>query len=77
MGRITTLLSIWIVSFVIGFVGWMMYPQISSLLSGLAPILLGIVDAQITNAEMAGFATSIVSVVIVLVWANRTKNNRF
>ena len=77
MGRITTLLSIWIVSFVIGFVGWMMYPQISSLLSGLAPILLGIVDAQITNAVMAGFATSIVSVVIVLVWANRTKNNRF
>ena len=77
MGRITTLLSIWIVSFVIGFVGWMMYPQISSLLSGLAPILLGIVDAQITNAAMAGFATSIVSVVIVLVWANRTKNNRF
>ena len=77
MGRITTLLSIWIVSFVIGFVGWMMYPQISSLLSGLAPILLGVVDAQITNAVMAGFATSIVSVVIVLVWANRTKNNRF
>ena len=77
MGRTTTLLSIWIVSFVIGFVGWMMYPQISSLLSGLAPILLGIVDAQITNAVMAGFATSIVSVVIVLVWANRTKNNRF
>ena len=77
MGRITTILSIWIVSFVIGFVGWMMYPQISSLLSGLAPILLGIVDAQITNAAMAGFATSIVSVVIVLVWANRTKNNRF
>ena len=77
MGRITTLLSIWIVSFVIGFVGWMMYPQISSLLSGLAPILLGVVDAQITNAAMAGFATSIVSVVIVLVWANTTKNNRF
>ena len=77
MGRITTLLSIWIVSFVIGFVGWMMYPQISSLLSGLAPILLGVVDAQITNAAMAGFATSIVSVVIVLGWANRTKNNRF
>ena len=77
MGRITTLLSIWIVSFVIGFGGWMMYPQISSLLSGLAPILLGVVDAQITNAAMAGFATSIVSVVIVLVWANRTKNNRF
>ena len=77
MGRITTILSIWIVSFVIGFVGWMMYPQISSLLSGLAPILLGVVDAQITNAAMAGFATSIVSVVIVLVWANRTKNNRF
>ena len=77
MGRITTLLSIWIVSFVIGFIGWMMYPQISSLLSGLAPILFGVVDAQITNAAMAGFATSIVSVVIVLVWANRTKNNRF
>ena len=77
MGRITTLLSIWIVSFVIGFIGWMMYPQISSLLSGLGPILLGVVDAQITNAAMAGFATSIVSVVIVLVWANRTKNNRF
>ena len=77
MGRITTLLSIWIVSFVIGFVGWMMYPQISSLLSGLTPILLSVFDAQITNAAMAGFATSIVSVVIVLLWASRTKTNRF
>ena len=77
MGRITTLLTIWVVSFVVGFVGWMMYPQISSLFSGLSPILLSVFDAQMTNAAMAGFATSIVSVVIVLVWANRTKNNRF
>ena len=77
MGRITTLVTIWAVSFIVGFVGWMMYPQISALLGGLTPILLGIFDAQMTNAAMAGFATSIVSVVVVLVWANRTKNNRF
>ena len=57
MGRITTLLTIWVVSFIVGFVGWMMYPQISSLLSGLAPILISVFDAQITNAAMAGFAT--------------------
>ena len=77
MGRITTLLTIWVISFIVGFAGWIMYPQISSLLSGLTPILLSVFDAQITNAAMAGFATSIVSVVIVLLWASRTKTNRF
>ena len=77
MGRITTLLTIWIAGFMVGFVGWYIYPQLSSVLSLLTPLVLSIFDAQITNAAIAGFATSIVSVVVVLVWANRTKNNRF
>ncbi len=77
MGRITTLLTIWIAGFMVGFVGWYIYPQLSSVLSIFTPLVLSIFDAQITNAAIAGFATSIVSVVVVLVWANRTKNNRF
>ena len=77
MGRITTLLTIWIAGFMIGFVGWYIYPQLSSVLSLFTPLVLSIFDAQITNAAIAGFATSIVSVVVVLGWANRTKNNRF
>ncbi len=77
MGRITTLLTIWIAGFMVGFVGWYIYPQLSSVLSLFTPLVLSIFDAQITNAAIAGFATSIVSVVVVLVWANRTKNNRF
>ena len=77
MGRITTLLTIWIAGFMVGFVGWYLYPQLSSVLSLFTPLVLSIFDAQITNAAIAGFATSIVSVVVVLVWANRTKNNRF
>ena len=77
MGRITTLLTIWIAGFMIGFVGWYIYPQLSSVLSLFTPLVLSIFDAQITNAAIAGFATSIVSVVVVLVWANRTKSNRF
>ncbi len=77
MGRITTLLTIWITGFMVGFVGWYIYPQLSSVLSLFTPLILSIFDAQITNAAIAGFATSIVSVVVVLVWANKTKNNRF
>ncbi|NSL77289.1 MAG: hypothetical protein HS051_02695 [Thaumarchaeota archaeon] len=77
MGRITTLLTIWIAGFMVGFVGWYIYPQLSPVLSLFTPLVLSIFDAQITNAAIAGFATSIVSVVVVLVWANRTKNNRF
>ena len=77
MGRITTLLTIWIAGFMVGFVGWYLYPQLSSVLSLFTPLVLSIFDSQITNAAIAGFATSIVSVVVVLVWANKTKNNRF
>ena len=77
MGRITTLLTIWIAGFMVGFVGWYLYPQLSSVLNLFTPLVLSIFDAQITNAAIAGFATSIVSVVVVLVWANKTKNNRF
>ena len=77
MGRITTLLTIWIAGFMVGFVGWYLHPQLSFVLSLFTPLVLSIFDAQITNAVIAGFATSIVSVVVVLVWANKTKNNRF
>ena len=65
MGRITTLLTIWIAGFMVGFVGWYLYPQLSSVLSLFTPLVLSIFDAQITNAAIAGFATSIVSVVVV------------
>ncbi|NSL75832.1 MAG: hypothetical protein HS052_04190 [Thaumarchaeota archaeon] len=71
------MLTIWIAGFMVGFVGWYIYPQLSPVLSLFTPLVLSIFDAQITNAAIAGFATSIVSVVVVLVWANRTKNNRF
>ena len=55
MGRITTLLTIWIAGFMVGFVGWYIYPQLSSVLSLFTPLVLSIFDAQITNAAIAGF----------------------
>ena len=77
MGRITTLLTKSIAGNMTSSVAAYIYPSLSSVLSLFTPLVLSIFDAQITNAAIAGFATSIVSVVVVLVWANRTKNNRF
>lgn len=77
MGRIITILTIWLGGFLFGFIGWYAYPYIGNLMQTLMPIVLNIVDIQITSALLTGFATSIITVVIVVLWANRDKNNRF
>jgi len=41
----------------------------------MVPIIVNI-DIQITTAIMVGFTTSIITVALVMFWANRTKNNR-
>ena len=77
MGRITTIFPIWIVGFLVGFIGWLVYPQISELLVTFVPMIFSIFDTQITNAALVGLTTSIISVIAVLLWANKTQDNRF
>ena len=77
MGRITTIFTIWIVGFLVGFIGWLVYPQISELLVTFVPMIFSIFDTQITNAALVGLTTSIISVIAVLLWANKTQDNRF
>jgi|TARA_B100001179_G_C18218324_1_gene244585 hypothetical protein len=77
MGRITTIFTIWIVGFLVGFIGWLVYPQISALLVTFVPMIFSIFDTQITNAALVGLTTSIISVIAVLLWANKTQDNRF
>ena len=42
----------------------------------MIPLILSI-DVQITTAMMVGFTTSIITLALVMFWANRAKNNKF
>jgi len=39
--------------------------------------LISSIDVQITTAMMVGFTTSIITLALVMFWANRAKNNKF
>lgn len=76
MGRITTLFTIWLGGFFFGFIGYYAYPYISEFTFTMIPLISSI-DVQITTAMMVGFTTSIITLALVMFWANRAKNNKF
>ena len=76
MGRITTLFTIWLGGFFFGLMGYYAYPYIFEFISTMIPLIVSI-DVQITTAMMVGFTTSIITLVLVMFWANRAKNNKF
>ena len=76
MGRITTLFTIWLGGFFFGFIGYYTYPYIFEFIFTIMPLITS-VDVQITTAMMVGFTTSIITLALVMFWANRAKNNKF
>jgi|TARA_B100001971_G_C17717605_1_gene299596 hypothetical protein len=76
MGRLMTIIGIWIAGFSLGFIGYLAYPGISQMAVSVIPSLMSI-DSQIVGAMVAGMASSLVTVLAVTIWAytSRTTNS--
>jgi len=68
MGRAYVFFEIWLAGYMLGVVGYLLIPPLSNLLIQAIPHLF--MSERFAGAFITGLATSIVSVVSVVLWAN-------
>lgn len=74
MGRAGAVFGVWVAGFLLGFIAYLAYPALSKMIVALVPFLLGL-DTQIVGAMMAGIASSIVTLIVVMLWAYSSSGN--
>jgi len=72
MGRIGIMIGLWLVGFVIGFVGFIIFDALASFLMSLLPFLANM-DVYLLRAALSGVVASIVTVIAVMVWSYSSK----
>ena len=70
MNRFIGILAVWFAGFMLGFIAYLSYPTLSSLIVSLVPFLLRL-NTQIAGATIAGVASSLVTLVVVMLWAHK------
>ena len=76
MNRFTGILAVWVAGFMLGFIAYLSYPVMSSVIVSLVPFLLGL-DSQIVGATIAGMASSLVTLIVVMLWAYRSDSRSY
>lgn len=76
MNRFTGILAVWVAGFMLGFIAYLSYPVMSSVIVSLVPFLLGL-DSQIVGATIAGMASSLVTLIVVMFWAYRSDSRSY
>ncbi|HEY4674199.1 MAG TPA: hypothetical protein VIH03_08540 [Nitrososphaerales archaeon] len=76
MNRFTGILAVWVAGFMLGFIAYLSYPVMSRVIVSLVPFLLGL-DSQIVGATIAGMASSLVTLIVVMLWAYRSDSRSY
>ena len=76
MNRFTGILAVWLAGFMLGFIAYLSYPAMSRVIVYLVPFLLGL-DSQIVGATIAGIASSLLTLIVVMVWAYRSDSRSY
>ncbi len=72
MGRIGMIIGLWLVGFVIGFIGFMIFDALASFLMSILPFLANL-DVYLLRAALSGVVASIVTIIAVMVWSYSSK----
>ncbi|MEM3451234.1 MAG: hypothetical protein QW830_02365 [Nitrososphaerales archaeon] len=73
MGRISVMIGLWLVGYVIGFLGFIIFTALAQALMNLIPFLASM-DSYLLSATLSGFVGSIVTMIAVIVWSYSSKN---
>ncbi len=68
MGRISVMIGLWLVGFVIGFLGFIIFTALAQALMNLLPFL-ATMDSYLLSATLSGFVGSVVTIIAVTVWS--------
>ena len=69
MSRGLVIFLFWILGFSVGFVGYLVLPDIAEWLGEAMP---GIIDHETVGAVVAGMVGSAISTLVIVKWANRS-----
>ncbi|MCP8313148.1 MAG: hypothetical protein H3Z53_02085 [archaeon] len=72
MGRISVMIGLWLVGFVIGFIGFLLFSVLVEALANFLPFLANM-DSYLLRATLSGFVGSIATVIAVVVWGYSSK----
>ena len=73
MGRLLVIMGIWAAGFFLGFIGYIVYPVLSQIITSFLPSLINL-DSQITSALVTGIISSVITLIAVLIWAYSTRS---
>ncbi|MGB9659456.1 MAG: hypothetical protein ACPLY9_02885 [Nitrososphaerales archaeon] len=68
MGRISVMIGLGLVGYVIGFMGFIIFTALAQALMKLLPFL-ATMDSYLLSATLSGFVGSIVTIIAVTVWS--------
>ena len=74
MGRIAIFLTVWLVGYALGFVGYLSYPALSEMVIRSLPFFLSL-DSRVIGATVAGMITSFLTLVGVMAWARSSRGS--
>ena len=76
MGRAATILGIWILGYVIGFIGYIALVETNAIGFLISALVRIFGNSQIVAASLVGLATSFLSLVIVIAWSYWGSSNK-
>ena len=71
MGRAGALIGFWLLGYALGFIGYLLSPAVAAWLMAWLPQIF--VSETIVGAFLAGLGSSIITTVVVLVWAKLSR----
>ncbi len=75
MGRFTILFGFWIIGYALGFMGFLLLYK-SNVLQALYSFLLAVFgNSQLVEASLVGFATSFLTLAMVIAWSYTTQKS--
>ena len=69
MGRVGVLFGIWLLGYVIGFVGYLLIAETNTLAYLVAALARIFGNSQIVAAGLVGLATSFLALAVVVAWS--------
>jgi hypothetical protein len=74
VGRTTILFGFWVLGYAIGFLGYLVIDR-TNIFQGILNALYTLFgDKQLANAAIVGFATSLLSLAILIAWSYTQKS---
>ncbi|MDP8024090.1 MAG: hypothetical protein ACP5LF_03705 [Nitrososphaeria archaeon] len=69
MGRVAVLFGIWLIGYVIGFIGYIVLAQTNAIIYLVEYLSRIFGNSQIVAAGLVGLATSFLSLAVVVAWS--------